>query len=60
MKVLELFCGRGGLSKPWVALGHDVTGIDIKDFGYPGKFIKADLLDWEPNQDYDIVLASPP
>jgi len=60
MKILELFCGRGGWSKPFIAAGYDCTGIDIKDFGYPGKFIKADALDWEPEEKYDIVLASPP
>ena len=60
MKVLELFCGLGGWSKPWIEAGHDVTGIDIIDLGYPSKFIKADLFDWEPKEKYDIVLASPP
>lgn len=60
MKVLELFCGRGGWSKPWIESGHDVTGIDINDLGYPGKFIKADLLDYEPEPIYDVILASPP
>lgn len=62
MKVLDLFCGLGGWSKPWVENGHDVTGIDSKDFSkdYSGKFIQADLMDWEPDQHYDIVLASPP
>ncbi len=60
MKVLELFCGRGGWSKPFIKGGHDVTGIDIKNFGYPGKFIEADLFDWLPKEKYDIVLASPP
>ena len=60
MRVLELFCGLGGWSKPWIESGHDVTGIDIKDYGYPARFIKADIMDWEPDQYYDIVLASPP
>lgn len=60
MKVLELFCGLGGWSKPWIESGHDVTGIDIQDLKYPGKFIKADLMDWEPEEKYDIVFASPP
>lgn len=62
MMVLELFCGMGGWSKPWIEQGHDVTGIDFEDFSkdYPGKFIKADLLDWEPKEQYDVVLASPP
>ena len=35
-------------------------GIDVKDFGYPFNFIKADLNDWIPDQHYDIILASPP
>jgi len=60
LKVLELFCGLGGWSKPWIEAGHDVTGIDIQKFDFKGKFIQADLLDWEPNEQFDIVLASPP
>jgi len=60
LKVLELFCGRGGWSKGFVELGHECTGIDLYDLGYPYRFIKADLMDWTPDQDYDIVLASPP
>ena len=44
MRVLELFCGLGGWSKPWIESGHDVTGIDIKDYGYPARFIKADII----------------
>lgn len=62
LKVLELFCGLGGWSKPWIEQGHEVTGIDFKDFSkqYPGRFIQADLMDWEPDQHYDIILASPP
>ena len=62
MKILELFCGLGGWSKGFHDIFPDAEfyGIDIKDFGYPYNFIKADLNDWEPDQDYDIVLASPP
>ena len=62
MKILELFCGRGGWSKGF----HDIFpnaefyGVDIKDYGYPYNFIKADLNDWEPKEKYDIILASPP
>jgi site-specific DNA-cytosine methylase len=62
MKILELFCGMGGWSKGF----HDILpnaeyyGIDIKDLGYPYNFIKADILDWTPDQKYDVVLASPP
>ena len=60
MKILELFCGLGGWSKGFAELGHECIGIDIKDLGYPYKFIKADLFDWLPKEKYDIVLASPP
>jgi len=60
MRILELFCGRGGWSKPFINAGHDCTGIDIKDYGYPGKFIKADLHDYKPWGYWDIILASPP
>lgn len=60
MKVLELFCGLGGWSKAWANHGHECTGIDINNLGYPYRFIQADIFDWEPDQHYDIVLASPP
>lgn len=60
MKVLELFCGMGGWSKGFAELGHECTGVDIKYLDYPYRFIKADIFDWEPDQQYDVVLASPP
>ena len=62
MKILELFCGLGGWSKGFHDIFPDAEfyGIDIEDLGYPYNFIKADLNDWEPDQEYDIVLASPP
>jgi site-specific DNA-cytosine methylase len=60
LNVLELFCGRGGWSKPFLNNGHKCTGIDIKNFGYPGKFIQADLMDYEPQDKFDVIFASPP
>jgi len=62
LKILELFCGLGGWSKGFHDIFPDAEfyGIDIKDYGYPYNFIKADLNDWEPDQYYDVVLASPP
>jgi len=60
LKVLDLFCGLGGWSKAFHDAGHECTGIDIKNIGYPYRFIKADLNDWKPDQHYDIILASPP
>jgi len=60
MKVLDLFCGMGGWSRAFAEAGHDCTGIDNVNLGYPYRFIKADLNDWTPDQHYDIILASPP
>ena len=60
MKVLDLFCGLGGWSQAFADAGHDCTGIDIKDLGYHSRFIKADITDWQPDQGYDVILASPP
>jgi site-specific DNA-cytosine methylase len=62
MKILELFCGLGGWSKGFHDIFPDAEfyGVDIKNYGYPYNFIKADLNDWEPKEKYDIVLASPP
>jgi len=60
LKVLDLFCGQGGWSKAFYEAGHECTGLDIENIGYPYRFIKADLNDWTPDQHYDIILASPP
>lgn len=63
MKVLELCCGRWGWSKPFIECGHDVTGIDVNrimDVPQNARFIQSDIMDWEPDQHYDIVMASPP
>jgi len=62
LKILELFCGLGGWSKGFHDIFPDAEfyGVDIKNYGYPYNFIKADLHDWVPDQKYDIVLASPP
>jgi len=62
MKVLDLFCGMGGWARAFVENGHDVTGIDIADYSavYPGKFIRADLLTFTPEGQFDLIVASPP
>ena len=54
------FCYLGSWSKAFAEAGHDCTGVDIVNLGYPYRFIKADLNDWVPDQHYDVILASPP
>lgn len=59
-KVLELCCGFGSWSDALAELGCKCTGVDIRDLGYKHRFIKQDVYDFEPDEDYDIVIASPP
>src|SRR6267378_3618119 len=62
MKVLDLFCGMGGWSKPFIEDGDEVWGIDVKDFHYPGILIKEDIraLDGYGFGDMDLIIGSPP
>src|SRR3990170_3085343 len=62
MKVLDLFCGMGGWSIPFIEDGDEVWGVDIKDYGYPGKLILADIreLDGYGFWDMDLIIGSPP
>jgi hypothetical protein len=62
MKVLDLFCGMGGWSIPFIEDGHEVWGIDVIDYGYPGKLVKEDIhqLDGYGFQDMDLIIGSPP
>ena len=62
MKVLDLFCGKGGWSIPFLEDGDEVWGIDIKDYRYPGKLIRSDIrdLDGFGFHDMDLIIGSPP
>jgi site-specific DNA-cytosine methylase len=62
MRVLDLCCGKGGWSIPFIEDGDDVWGIDIENHGYPGKLIKADIreLDGFGFWDMDLIIGSPP
>jgi hypothetical protein len=62
MKILDLFCGKGGWSIPFIEDGDDVTGVDIVDLHYPGRLILEDIrnLDGRRFRDYDLIIGSPP
>jgi len=62
VKLLEVFCGRGGWSKPFLAAGWDCVGVDLVDLGYPGRLIVRNALDLEEDfvRSFDAVVASPP
>ena len=63
LRVLDLFCGRGGWSRPFVEDGDEVTGVDkASQPKYPGLFIKADILNdlFVESRPYDLIIGSPP
>ncbi len=66
LKMLDCFCGMGGVSDGFALEGFDVTGIDIVDapkmLGYKHKFIQADMgtLKGEDFKGFDVVWGSPP
>ncbi len=61
MKVLDLFSGLGGWSRPFVDRGHEVLTVDLDPDFRPD--ICTDIRDlhfWQLPWTPDIVLASPP
>ena len=63
MKILDLFCGVGGWSIPFVEDGDEVIGIDIIHFKeYPGRFLCKDIyeIDGKDFQGYNLIIGSPP
>jgi DNA (cytosine-5)-methyltransferase 1 len=66
LKMLDCFCGMGGVSDGFALEGFDVTGIDIVDapkmLGYKHRFIQADMLTLkgEDFRGYDVIWGSPP
>src|SRR6266699_5717223 len=62
MKVLDLFRGRGGWSKPFIEDGDEVWGIDIKDFVHDGRTLVGDIREFDGYgfHDMDYIVGSPP
>lgn len=62
MKILDLYCGRGGWSVPFVEYNDEVYGIDIKKQSYPGQLICQDVrtVDGRRFHGFDLIIGSPP
>ena len=67
MKVLDLFCGAGGLSCGFKKAGFNVTGADISKDAQAaylsngiGKFIQADLSNELITDGFDMIVGGPP
>lgn len=64
-RLLDVFCGAGGVSVGYERAGFEVTGVDIVDhYDYPGELIVADALDVLADEAYlsrfAVIHASPP
>src|SRR2546427_5551657 len=66
MRALDLFCGFGGWSDGFAAMGFDVTGVDIdRSIAriYPFDFILADVRNLNGSKmlsHFDVIVSSPP
>lgn len=67
MKVLDLFCGAGGLSFGFKNAGFEVTGVDMSEYSKDifttnriGKFVKTDLSNSLIEEKSDIIVGGPP
>jgi len=58
MKILDLFSGMGGFSQAFKDRGHRVVTVDIIPDFHPE--LCTDIMDYEPGEYFDVVLASPP
>lgn len=58
MKILDLFSGLGGWSKAFKDRGHHVVTVDNNPEFKPT--ICIDIMNYEPDGYYDVILASPP
>lgn len=62
MKVLDLFCGRGGWSAGFHSEGWKCVGVDIENHGYPHDLILSDVFQLDSSffDGFDAIVASPP
>lgn len=67
MKVLDIFCGVGGLTHGFKEADFEITGVDISEsagrtfeLNNESEFIQADLSEVLIQGDYDIVIGGPP
>lgn len=66
MRMLDLFCGRGGWTNAFLARGWECVGIDIVHHpDYRGEFIQMDILSLKSISylrlaDFDFICASSP
>jgi len=60
VRVLDLFCGLGGWSKPLRERGHEVVGVDMEPKFKPDICADVMTLDATALGSFDLVLASPP
>jgi demethylmenaquinone methyltransferase/2-methoxy-6-polyprenyl-1,4-benzoquinol methylase len=64
-QVLELACGTGTWTQVLLPIAHDITAIDAapemltiarqKLGNAPVSYQQADVFQWEPRQEYDLV-----
>jgi DNA (cytosine-5)-methyltransferase 1 len=61
VRVLDLYCGGGGVAVGFAVAGFEVVGVDIVDRrdSYPFEFHRADALEY-PLDGFDLITASPP
>lgn len=64
-RLLDLFCGAGGVSRGYAEAGFEVSGIDLRPQpNYPYEFLQADALEYldthGPMVGFDAIHASPP
>lgn len=67
MRVLDIFCGAGGLAQGFRKAGFEITGADISktagrtfELNNKSEFIRADLSKEMINGCYDMIMGGPP